>query len=173
MRRAPWLKLRKKTDQELPLQPPIRLGNFSNGEFFHEQTPLERKIHREILIRADEKARRLAMDRRDFLASAMGMATSLSVLNMAACASTTEGGSAQGTGGGPYGGYGGAAPGGAPPGGGGSGAGGFGAGGGPGGGGVGQAGSGAGGIGNGGGTSAGGTGAGGYGSGGVGPGGDG
>src|SRR6185295_12494877 len=109
MARAPWLKLRKKTDPELPLQPPIRLGNFSNGEFFHEQTPLERKIHREILLQADEKARRLGMDRRDFLASAMGMATSLSVLNMAACSQTGDGGGfSGGPGGGGYpGGYGG------------------------------------------------------------------
>jgi uncharacterized protein len=83
--RAPWLRLRKKTDPELPLTPPIRLGNFSNGEYFHEQTALERKIHDEILVVADEKARKLAMDRRDFLASAMGMATALSVLNDAGC----------------------------------------------------------------------------------------
>src|SRR6185295_5228225 len=100
MARAPWLKLRKKTDPELPLQPPIRLGHFSNGEFFHTQTPLERKIHREILTQADQKARRLGIDRRDFLASAMGMATSLSVLNMAACSSSSQTGTAGATGGG-------------------------------------------------------------------------
>jgi uncharacterized protein len=173
MRRAPWLKLRKKTDPELPLQPPIRLGNFSNGEFFHAQTPLERKIHREILIQADEKARRLGMDRRDFLASAMGMATSLSVLNMAACSSTGENGSgsaAGGSWGGGYGGgYGGGAPGGASfggvPGGGGASAGGVSGGGITGQGGI----PGAGGVppvGGGGGAS-------GFGTGGVGPGGDG
>lgn len=93
MSRNPWLKLRKKTDPELPLRPPIRLGNFSNGEFFHEQTPLERRIEKEILVRADENARRLGLDRRDFLASAMGMATSLSVLNAASgCSSSANGG---------------------------------------------------------------------------------
>jgi predicted TIM-barrel fold metal-dependent hydrolase len=81
-----WLK-RKKTAPELPLEPPIRLGNMSNGEFFHESTPLEQKIRREILRQADEKSRKLGMDRREFLASAMGMCTSLSVLNMATACS--------------------------------------------------------------------------------------
>lgn len=83
MQRMRWLK-RKKTAPELPLEPPIRLGNMSNGEFFHESTPREQKIRREILRQADEKSRKLGIDRREFLASAMGMATSLSVVNMAA-----------------------------------------------------------------------------------------
>ena len=86
--KTPWFKLRRKTDDEPRLKPPIRLGNFSNGEFFHEQTPLEAKIEKEILVQADEKARRLGLDRRDFLASAMGMATSLSVVNLAASCSS-------------------------------------------------------------------------------------
>ena len=47
MARHPWLKLGKKTDPEIVEKPPIRLGNFSNGEFFHEQTPLEKKIERD------------------------------------------------------------------------------------------------------------------------------
>jgi predicted TIM-barrel fold metal-dependent hydrolase len=99
MSRAPWLKLRKKTDPEPPLEPPIRLGNFSNGELFHEQIPLERKIRREILRQADEKSRRLGIDRREFLGSALGMATSLSVLNMAACSGSGSSGSNGGSGG--------------------------------------------------------------------------
>src|SRR5262249_29354404 len=106
MPKTPWLKLRKKTEIEPSLKPPIRLGNFSNGEFFHEQTPLERKIEKEILVRADEKARRLGMDRRDFLSSAMGMATSLSVLNFAAsCSSNGSNGSKKPDGGSSDGGY--------------------------------------------------------------------
>ncbi|HMJ13762.1 MAG TPA: amidohydrolase family protein [Polyangiaceae bacterium] len=100
MSRLPWLRMRKKTDPELPLTPPVRLGNFSNGEFFHEQTPLERKIEREILMQADEKARKLGMDRRDFLASAMGMATSLSVINLASSCSSNGGSGSGGAGGG-------------------------------------------------------------------------
>ena len=94
-RRMPWLK-RKNTAEELPFEPPIRLGNMSNGEFFHQSTPKEQRIRREILRQADEKARKLGMDRREFLASAMGMATSLSVLNLASCSSTPSGDKNQG-----------------------------------------------------------------------------
>lgn len=89
-RLPPWLK-RKKTAPELPLEPPIRLGNMSNGEFFHQSTPQEQRIRAEILRQAEEKARKLNMDRREFLSSAMGMATSLSVLNMAAACSSGTG----------------------------------------------------------------------------------
>ena len=91
MRRFPWIKMRKKTDPELPLEPPIHLGNFSTGEYFHEQTAKERRIRRMILERADEQARRLGIDRRDFLASAMGMATSLCVVNAVNGCSSDEG----------------------------------------------------------------------------------
>jgi predicted TIM-barrel fold metal-dependent hydrolase len=101
MSRLPWLKMQKKTDAEIVEKAPIRLGNFSNGEFFHEQTPLEKKIAKEILVQADAKARRLGMDRRDFLASAMGMATSLSVLNLAACSSSSTAGTKKSKGGAP------------------------------------------------------------------------
>lgn len=83
MRKLKWLK-RKKTAREWPYEPPILLGNKSNGEFFHAQTPLERRMRAEILRQCDDKARRLNMDRREFIASAMGMCTSLSVLNLAA-----------------------------------------------------------------------------------------
>src|SRR5262245_42690381 len=82
MKKQPWLKLRKKTQFELPLEPPILLGSFSNGEFFHEESPRERKIRRLILETADRNARRTGMDRREFLASSAGMATSLAVLNL-------------------------------------------------------------------------------------------
>ncbi len=84
MRRFPWIRLRKKTDADLPFEPPIHLGNFSTGEYLHEQTPRERLIRRLILERADAQARRLGVDRREFLASAMGMATSLGVVNLVA-----------------------------------------------------------------------------------------
>ena len=86
-----WRALRKKSAVEPPLEPPIRLGNFSNGEFFHQATRREEKLRREILRRAGENARRLGMERRDFLASAMGMATSLSVLNLACGSDSREG----------------------------------------------------------------------------------
>jgi predicted TIM-barrel fold metal-dependent hydrolase len=92
MARAPWLKLRSKSSPEAPLKTPIRLGNFSNGEFFHEQTPLERRIEKEILVQADQKARKLGLDRREFLSSAMGMATSLAVVNLATGCDSKGGG---------------------------------------------------------------------------------
>jgi len=86
MKRFPWLNLRKKTDPEFMEEPPIWMGNRSNGEFFHDQTPKEAMMREEILRRADEQARYLGMDRRQFLASSMGMVTSLAVINqMAGC----------------------------------------------------------------------------------------
>ena len=93
MKKLPWITKRKKTDPELPLEPPVWLGNWSNGEMFHEATPKERLMRKIILEKADEKSRRLGVDRRHFLASTMGMATSLSVINMVnGCGSDSEGG---------------------------------------------------------------------------------
>lgn len=94
MRKLPWLTRRKKTDPELPLKPPIPfLENYSNGEFLHVQTDRDRLIKRLILERADEKSRRLGIDRRQFLASTMGMATSLSVINLVSgCGDDVPGG---------------------------------------------------------------------------------
>lgn len=82
--RFPWIHLGKKTDPEVPYETPIPLGDKSNGEFFLEQTPREKKLRKLILDTCDEKARKLGMDRRDFIASTMGMATTLSLINVAA-----------------------------------------------------------------------------------------
>jgi uncharacterized protein len=90
MRRYPWTKYLKRSAPELPYDSPIYLGNWSNGEFFHEQTPYERKVHEEILKAGDAKARKLGMDRREFMASAMGMVTALSVIQQA-CSSSSGG----------------------------------------------------------------------------------
>jgi len=95
-KRFPWIHLGKKTAPEVPYDTPIPLGNLSNGEFFHEQTPRERRLKKLVLEVCDEKARHLGMDRRDFIASTMGMATTLSVLNMAAGCSSSSGGKASG-----------------------------------------------------------------------------
>jgi len=100
MKTYPWLRLRRKTDIELPLQPPIWLGNRSNGEYFHEQTPRERAMRRMILERAEEGARRLGVDRRQFLASSAGMATTLAVFNFFGCGTAkNQGGADSGSGG--------------------------------------------------------------------------
>jgi uncharacterized protein len=91
MRRS-WLRMQRKTDPELPLVAPIPLGNKSNGEFFWQQTPRERRIEQLILRTADEQSRRLGIDRRDFLASALGMATSLWAINFASGCGSDDGG---------------------------------------------------------------------------------
>jgi uncharacterized protein len=78
-----WLKMRKKTEPEYPYEPPIWLGAISNGEFYREQTARQRRIRAEILRRCDDNARKLGMDRREFMASTMGMITALSVINLA------------------------------------------------------------------------------------------
>ncbi|MEW6272635.1 MAG: amidohydrolase family protein [Thermodesulfobacteriota bacterium] len=92
MKPFPWIRMQRRTHPELPLEPPIPLGNLSNGEFFHEQTPRERRMRDEILRRADAGARRLGIDRRDFLASALGMTTSLAVVNLFSGCSDSSGG---------------------------------------------------------------------------------
>src|SRR6516162_8316716 len=100
MKTYPWLRMRRKTDIELPVQPPIWLGSRSNGEFFHSQTPRERAMQKMILERAEEGARRLGVDRRQFLASSAGMATTLAVFNLFGCGSSpSAGGAHSGSGG--------------------------------------------------------------------------
>jgi uncharacterized protein len=79
--RLPWLTRHRKTAPELPAEPPLPLGNRSNGEYFHEQTEHERRIRSLILRRADELGRARGLDRREFLASSAGMATSLLAVN--------------------------------------------------------------------------------------------
>ncbi len=80
----PWLRNRKKTEPELPYEPPIWFGNRSNGEYFRPATERDRKIRALILNKADENARRVGMDRREFLASSLGMATTLWGISYAA-----------------------------------------------------------------------------------------
>jgi len=84
-KRYPWLTLGKKTAPELPFESPLWLGNHSNGEYYHPQTEREARMRAEILRRGDEQARRLGMDRRQFMASSMGMAVALTVVNETGC----------------------------------------------------------------------------------------
>jgi len=90
-RKFHWITGRKKTEAEVPYTPPIWLGNLSNGEFFLPQGERERRVHDLILQRCDDYARRKGMERREFIASTMGMATTLSVLNMAAGCADDDG----------------------------------------------------------------------------------
>ncbi len=89
----PWLKLRKKTDPEYPLEPPVWFNNISNGEYFHTQTKHQAKLRKEILRRADDQSRYLGMDRREFLASSMGMAMTMAAINQFGCSSSNSGSS--------------------------------------------------------------------------------
>jgi hypothetical protein len=86
-----WLKSRKRTDPELPYEPPIWFGPRSNGECWLPATPRDRKIRKMILEKAAENANYLGVDRRQFLASSMGMITSLWVINqVTACSSDSK-----------------------------------------------------------------------------------
>ena len=86
-----WITKRKKTEPEVPYESPVWLGDISNGEFYLPQGDRERRIRDLVLQRCDENARRKGMDRREFISSAMGMATTLSVLNLAAGCGNKDG----------------------------------------------------------------------------------
>lgn len=98
--RLPWLRNRRRTDPELPIKPPLQLGALSNGEIFRADTPLSERARQLILDEAEAGARRLGIDRREFLASSMGMATSLWVLNLANGCAGNPGQAGAGAGGG-------------------------------------------------------------------------
>jgi predicted TIM-barrel fold metal-dependent hydrolase len=87
--------LGKKTAPEIPYESPIWLGNHSNGEYFHAQTPREARMRQEILRRGEEEARRQGMDRRAFMASSMGMAVALTVFNEFGCGSSGNSGGSE------------------------------------------------------------------------------
>ena len=82
MAKKSWLSRRKKTAPELPYQPPIWLGDHSNGEIYHQATPAERTMHELILKEGAERARHYGMERREFMASGLGVALSMSMINL-------------------------------------------------------------------------------------------
>ena len=85
-----WMK-RKRSEPEYEYETPVWLGNKSNGEFFHHQTERERKMRDEIFRRCDDNARKLGMDRREFISSSMGVLTTLSVFNFASGCGNSKG----------------------------------------------------------------------------------
>jgi uncharacterized protein len=91
-RKFHWSSSGKRSQPDQPYETPIWLGNKSNGEFFHFQTERERKMRDEILRRCDDNARKLGMDRREFINSSMGMLTTLSVFNLASGCGDNGGG---------------------------------------------------------------------------------
>ena len=80
--KLPWLRRLKKTDPEPPLRLPIACGAVSNGEGFWPDTPRKALIRKLVHDKAEEVARREGVDRREFLASACGMATTLYMINL-------------------------------------------------------------------------------------------
>lgn len=88
IKRLPWLRKRKKTEPEPPVRLPIACGPMSNGEAWWPDTPRKQLIRKLVLEKADEQARRHNVDRREFLASSCGMATTLYMINLVnGCAS--------------------------------------------------------------------------------------
>jgi hypothetical protein len=97
-----WLERVRKSQRLPDPEPPLPLGNRSNGEYFHEQTDHERRIHALTIRRADELGRRMGLDRREFLSTSIGMTATLWAINQVACGGESPGGS--GTSGGTSGG---------------------------------------------------------------------
>jgi uncharacterized protein len=81
MPKYPWFRMRKKTEPELPLRLPMTLGGVSNGEIFIPKTKFHRLVEKLTFERAEIGAKRHGIDRREFLASSMGFATCLAVMN--------------------------------------------------------------------------------------------
>jgi predicted TIM-barrel fold metal-dependent hydrolase len=82
----------KKTEPDRAIVSPIDFHPVSNGEF-HPRPPSERARRAEALWReiVEEKHRRLGMSRREFAASACGMAAALHVVNLTGCGSSQKG----------------------------------------------------------------------------------
>jgi predicted TIM-barrel fold metal-dependent hydrolase len=80
--RLAWLRRLPKTRPEPPLPLPINLGSRSNGEVFHPASANERAARALTLAEAEVQARRLGLDRREFLASNLGVAASLAAINL-------------------------------------------------------------------------------------------
>src|SRR6185295_8045070 len=93
IKRLPWLRNRKKTDPEVPVRLPIAVGPLSNGEGYWPDSARKRLIRKLVLEKAEEVSRKEGCDRREFLASACGMATSLYMINLVnGCSSGKRGG---------------------------------------------------------------------------------
>jgi predicted TIM-barrel fold metal-dependent hydrolase len=91
IKRLPWLRMLKKTDPEPPVRLPIAAGALSNGEGWWPDTPRKKLIRKLVLEKAEIGARMHGVDRREFLASSCGMATTLFVINMVnGCSSTKK-----------------------------------------------------------------------------------
>ncbi|MET0343873.1 MAG: amidohydrolase family protein [Polyangiales bacterium] len=99
MKKRSWLSSRKKTAVEVPYEPPFWFGDHSNGEQYHQATPRERHMRALILQKGAEAAKRHGMERREFMASGLGVALSMSVMNLVnGCSGGSDGGFSLGSG---------------------------------------------------------------------------
>ena len=80
-------------------QLPINFGVDSNGEHFHLPTETDRLIEKVALEKAEENAKRVGMDRRSFLSTSAGLATTLSAINIVTGCGSSGVGGAGGSGG--------------------------------------------------------------------------
>lgn len=88
MKKLPWHILQKRSMKESEIDTPFWFRSWSNGERFYAQSERNRKLREATIERSFENARRLRMDRRDFMTSAMGMATALYTMKLAGCSSS-------------------------------------------------------------------------------------
>jgi uncharacterized protein len=88
------VRVSRKSDADKPLELPVSFRRGSNGEF--EPPPVrERDLQAEEALKllVDEKARRLGMNRRQFIESACGTAAGFYIINQAyGCSGTSSGG---------------------------------------------------------------------------------
>ena len=82
IKRLPWLRRLKKTDIEPPLRLPIAAGPLTNGEGWWPDNKRKQLIRKLVNEKAEEISRKHGVDRREFMASSCGMATTLFVMNM-------------------------------------------------------------------------------------------
>ena len=82
IKRLPWLRMLKKTDPEPPLRLPIAAGSITNGEGWWPDTRRKKLLRKMVIDHATEVSRKHGIDRREFMASSCGMATTLFMINV-------------------------------------------------------------------------------------------
>ncbi len=82
IKRLPWLRMLRKSDPEAPLRLPLVCGPMSNGEAWWPDSPRKKLIRKLVNDKAEEVSRHHNIDRREFMASACGMATTLYMINL-------------------------------------------------------------------------------------------
>src|SRR5690349_12058161 len=97
IKRVPWLRRLKKADLEAPLRLPMAVGPVTNGEAWWPDSPRKALIRKLVLEKAEEVSRREGIDRREFMASACGMATTLYMINAVNGCATSHGERASGS----------------------------------------------------------------------------